>query len=399
MESIYRLLEWASSKNIILNGIEPRVLPGRGIGIVSSRDIKVNPHQPSQQVHAVDTSQPDETILTVPNDVLRRLDNTPKSIRRSLEGATVHSILACSLAFDLKDPPSAEFEIWRDVMPSRSDISTSMPLCWSPDLQTLLPQSGQSLLKQQQIKFEKDWSLVTTSYADLDRDSYLYAWLLVNTRTFYHTTPKTKKELPKEDHMVLQPVADLFNHSPQGCSVGFTHEGFTITTTMAAKKGEEMFIRYGSHSNDFLLVEYGFILPSDMNSFDEISLDAYILPLLSEEDKEMLESKSFLGSYMLDAETICYRTQVALRAMCLSEAQWLDFLDGQREEEVDQVKVDVVLAEVLSKYQADIARMKKRVNDVSVGDVMRNMLRDRWQQIQGLVDAALVRIEDRENRL
>lgn len=280
-------------------------------------------------------------------------------------------------------------------MPSRSDISTSMPLCWSSDLQTLVPQSGQTLLQQQLVKFEKDWSLVTTSYPDLDRESYLYAWLLVNTRTFYHTTPKTKKELPKEDHMVLQPVADLFNHSPQGCSVGFTHEGFTITTTTAAKEGEEMFIRYGSHSNDFLLVEYGFILPSDMNSFDEISLDAYILPLLSEGDKDMLEAKSFLGSYMLDAETICYRTQVALRAMCLSEAQWLDFLDGQRGEEVDQDKVDGILAEVLSKYETDIARMKKRVNDVSVGDVMRNMLRDRWQQIQGLVDAALVRIEDR----
>lgn len=375
-KSIIQLLDWASSKGIVLNGIEPKVLPGRGIGIVSTRDIP-----------------PDETILTVPNNVLRRLDNTPKPIRDALTrfGATVHAILAASLAFDLKDP-SQDFTIWQDVFPSRSDISTSMPLCWSPDLQALLPKSGQKLLKSQGVKFEKDWSFVSAAYPQMNRDEYLYSWLLVNTRTFYHTTPKTQKELPKEDHMVLQPVADLFNHSPRGCSVAFSHEGFMITTTTSAAAGEEMFIQYGSHSNDFLLVEYGFILPSNMNSFDEVSLDAYILPQLSKEEKDMLESRSFLGSYMLDAETVCYRTQVSLRAMCLSEEQWLDFLAGQREEDVDQRKVDDMLLKLLRKFDKDIERMKEAVNDVSVGDVMRTMLRDRWQQIQALVDAALRRI-------
>lgn len=348
---------------------------------------------PSLYLHITDLLQPNEIVLTVPNKALRRLDNTPKPIRDTLAGATVHATLAASLAFDLKEPPNQDFSIWKDVFPSRSDISTSVPLCWSSNLQSLLPQSGQDLLQKQRAKFEKDWSLVFSAYPDMDKDEYLYSWLLVNTRTFYHTTPKTKKELPKEDHMILQPVADLFNHSPQGCSVAFNHEGFTFTSTTSTPAGKEMFIQYGSHSNDFLLVEYGFILPSDMNSFDEVSLDAYILPKLSRNEKELLEGKGFLGNYMLDANNVCYRTQVALRAMCLGENLWLDFLDGQRDEDVDQKQVDEILLKVLEQYKKDIEQMKERVNDVSVGDVMRNMLRDRWQQIQELVDAGIRRIE------
>jgi hypothetical protein len=35
-------LPWAESKGVKLKGVEPRILPGRGIGIVATRDIKVS---------------------------------------------------------------------------------------------------------------------------------------------------------------------------------------------------------------------------------------------------------------------------------------------------------------------------------------------------------------------
>ena len=34
---------WAASKGVVLTGVEPRQMPGLGIGIVSTRDIKVSP--------------------------------------------------------------------------------------------------------------------------------------------------------------------------------------------------------------------------------------------------------------------------------------------------------------------------------------------------------------------
>jgi hypothetical protein len=41
MEALERLLDWAQTKGVTLNGIGPKLLPGRGIGIVATRDLKV----------------------------------------------------------------------------------------------------------------------------------------------------------------------------------------------------------------------------------------------------------------------------------------------------------------------------------------------------------------------
>jgi hypothetical protein len=77
---------------------------------------------------------------------------------------------------------------------------------------------------------------------------------------------------------------------------------------------------YGNHSNDFLLAEYGFIL--DENKWGEISLDEVILPLFSEEQKHKLKEAGFLGNFILDRETVCYRTQIALRLLCMPPDRW-----------------------------------------------------------------------------
>lgn len=83
---------------------------------------------------------------------------------------------------------------------------------------------------------------------------------------------------------------------------------------------------------------------------------------------------------------------MALRLLVLSEDEWLDVLGGRRDEDRDHVRVDKELLGALRKYAADIRKTKEDVNDVRVGDVIRNSLRDRWQQIDDLVEAATNRI-------
>ncbi len=65
--------------------------------------------------------------------------------------------------------------------------------------------------------------------------------------------------------MAQSPFSDYFNHtsSPSACNVLFSSSGYTITTPAKIKQGEEVYISYGNHSNDFLLTEYGFILPEE----------------------------------------------------------------------------------------------------------------------------------------
>ena len=41
MEAIEKLLDWATARGVVLDGIGPKPLPGRGIGIVATRELKV----------------------------------------------------------------------------------------------------------------------------------------------------------------------------------------------------------------------------------------------------------------------------------------------------------------------------------------------------------------------
>ncbi|EGX90003.1 SET domain protein [Cordyceps militaris CM01] len=377
---IENLLTWAQTKGIEINGCTPKQLHGRGVGIVATRALKEN-----------------EVILRVPTATLRSLANTPPSVLARLPGASVHAILATALCFD--EASSASFRAWRNVLPSRGDVRAVQPLCWPAELRALLPPTAAALLAKQSATFHKDWAVVEAAYAgSLSREDFLYAWLLVNTRSFYHTTPTTAQR-PKEDHMVLQPVVDLFNHAPTGfCAGAFDDAAFTITTQAAHAAGEELFIKYGSHGNDFLLVEYGFTLPPPTNGWDETSLDAYLCPSLTAAgQRATLEEAGFWGRYMLDRETACYRTHVALRTLCLTPLQWRAVLDGERDEDRDKGRVDAALAAVLRRYEADIVARLGDVEASTAGEPRsRESLRDRWAQIQELVVGTRRRLEEQE---
>lgn len=396
---IENLLEWAKTKNIEINGCEPKQLHGRGVGIVATRPLKVrkSDHSSTHNQYACSPrllSQANEVILRVPTDTLRSLANTPKDIVARLPGASVHAILSASLCLDA----AADLAAWRAVFPSKADIHAVLPLCWPSELRALLPPTATTLLAKQSAKFNKDWAAVEAAYGEttLTKEDFLYAWLLVNTRSFYHTTRKTAK-LPKEDHMVLQPVADLFNHSPTGfCTGAFNEDAFTITTQEAHEAGQEIFIKYGPHGNDFLLVEYGFTLPPPLNAaWDETCLDPYLCPALTAAGhRPLLEEANFWGKYMLDGATACYRTHVALRALCLTPLQWRAVLDGERDEDRDQHRVDAELVRVLRRAEEDVATRVEDVEEATAGDELsREGLRDRWVQIRELVVGMRRRLE------
>ncbi|KAK1783818.1 hypothetical protein QBC45DRAFT_398971 [Copromyces sp. CBS 386.78] len=427
MEAYQELLVWAKDKGIILNGVEPRRIPGRGMGIVATKPLKEN-----------------QTILTVPSNTLRTYETVNPSIARGLLGISIHGLLAADLALD--PSPSAKYRQWNAVCPTREDVWDSLPLTWDHRLRDFLPKKALELLLKQEAKFEKDWSMVQQSKLlsprsgekeherseeeegeklnkSITRDDYLYAWLLVNTRTFYHETPKTKK-FNKEDRMVLQPVADLFNHTSydssaeekegnkKTCSVAFSPTAFTITTTRPYTVGEEVYICYGNHSNDFLLIEYGFLF--DENVWDEVCIDDAILPLLDKSQqqqqqisttqprqpkkttrrlnergkkdaksqadqqppkspKDLLEETGFLGNYNLDPRnpTGCYPAQVALRALSAlpssltpqeGEKKFRVFVDyGQdpwEESPEEQAKLNMLLAQALKQWRGDVIEKK-----------------------------------------
>ena len=146
------------------------------------------------------------------------------------------------------------------------------------------------------------------------------------------------------------------------------------------------------HSNDYLLAEYGFVL--EENGCDEISLDDQILPLLSEKQKMELEFEGFLGHYVLDRETVCQRTQVALRLLCTSAKKWKRFVDGTADGRDSQDEVDAILAGVIKRQKEEAQKSIERISKLRKGlDSQRETLSRRWKQIFLLLDTAIARIQ------
>lgn len=202
--------------------------------------------------------------------------------------------------------------------------------------------------------------------------------------------------------MALQPVADLFNHTDAGgCRVSYHHsDSYSFRTWRAHEKGEEVHISYGSHNNDFLLVEYGFVLAQ--NAWDEVCLDEAVLPSLSVAQQEELEDVGFLGNYVVDKDTVCHRTQVAVRLLLtnayLGMEEWRRFVKGLDDGEKSQRRVDRALAPLLERYASDeiedrIEELKGLQFESSLDESRRNMLLRRWEQIAALISGTVDRLK------
>lgn len=154
-----------------------------------------------------------------------------------------------------------------------------------------------------------------------------------------------------------------------------------------------MFISYGNHSNDFLLAEYGFIL--DENKWDEISLDAVLLPLFSEEQQHKLNEAGFLGNFVLDRATVSYRIQVALRLLCMTSNRWLHLVaNGLGDEDEYQTAVNKILLKALKDYLESVHERLRQIEVLHYGlSSQRDTLSRRWTQIHMLLTTTINRIE------
>jgi len=271
-----------------------------------------------------------------------------------------------------------------------------MPLLWPHELYPLLPAGVSKLVDEQRLKFTKDWAIVSSAFPQSSHSRYLHSWLLVNTRTFYYTSSDSTSEehLARDDCMALNPFADSFNHTDcGGCSVSFSSQGYRISASHPIKKGSEVYISYGNHSNDFLLAEYGFLL--DRNRWDEVCLDSDILPRLSSTQRVMLKNAGFLDHYMLDAEGVCHRTQVALRIMLWPLERWRRYVDGLEDEETDQYEVNHLLLKVLESYRTKAAQRHQQASSIDpTFATPKRLLTVRWAQIILLIQTTMKRLQN-----
>lgn len=324
----------------------------------------------------------------MPYTAIRSLHTVPSTIAQKLPSdMSIHGLLAAELAVGMASgrPP---FPAWNAVLPSQSDINTSIPLIWPPELQRLLPAGAKLRLRKQQRMFTRDWTAFSRGFPRIPRGSYAYAWLLVNSRTFYFETTRTAT-YPWVDRLAQLPVADLFNHSVEpGCRVSYSARGYEIVAVDDFGAGQEMYISYGDHSNDYLLAEYGFVL--QRNKCDEVCLDDVVLPRLGKGDgDEGMTLRSPVGADELQGRVkqdgmaftsalAGLKLQAALKTLAKGTSNSPDEVLGELVEE-SLVGVEKTLAELESMTGLEAER---------------ELLSRRWQQIREVLEGARTAMAD-----
>lgn len=132
---------------------------------------------------------------------------------------------------------------------------------------------------------------------------------------------------------------------------------------------------------------------------DSISLDPYILPLLSADLSNLLSSHNFLSSYHILSSpsthpTICHRTEVALRALFLTPGRLARFVSGADPGIDSQDKANALLLKILFDYKTNVDATFKEVDALDVGlQSQRETLKERYVQMGLLLETFISQIQ------
>lgn len=266
---------------------------------------------------------PNEEIIVIPRHALLNIETVgplyEPTYKRDSPSVSAHQLLALHLTLESQRPKST-LKPFIDALPS--DFHT-LPLTWSQELIDIGPWWFQHQVALQRKKFNEDWRSVLAFInvanikADISHDDFLWAWLCVNTRCLYMQGLSTDRR----DNMTMAPLIDMINHdSKAGTDVNIRENGFVFHTLpgKSYQAGQELFLPYGCHDNIFLLVEYGFTLPS--NSCSYVKVDNEVQALAESRGKlnalRELENNGYFGDWSFDAEP-SFRLLVAMRWLAL----------------------------------------------------------------------------------
>jgi len=244
----------------------------------------------------------------------------------------------------------ALFSLWLLLSPPAPYLS-SLPTSYtcmyfaSPSHQALLPNHLRECLLKQIALVDKDFKEVSEVYPGLDRSRFDWAWFTVNTRAvFLDKDPRfTLPPSPPEDSLALAPYLDLLNHHPDAVvEAGVNLDpvappGFQIVTRKAIKKGDQVFIHYGAHSNTSLLVEYGFVIPANPDDGIPLTLEQLLaassLSVSSSTLQKLKDASLHLGIAISPNSGLSWSGLASLRIISSKLDDWT----GIYEEDLDHL--------------------------------------------------------------
>ncbi|KAJ5884995.1 hypothetical protein N7495_009505 [Penicillium taxi] len=405
--------KWALTQGVVANGVTPARFPGRGLGMIATKRIKKG-----------------DAVVKVPTSAILTINNLPESFREQFpEGTAVQAIMAAYLIHGSEEELE-KYKLWFQAWPTRQDFVDSLPMLWPRELggpiwldsestgsaevsNVLTPcisgmwttiekgprtkkydSDHQNMLSGQEHRIRKAWNDVLSVFPETEWRSFSYSWLILNTRCFYWVEPGQEPPEDRNDAMALLPFADYFNHSDVECDVKFSDTEYTLTVTEDYEEGDEVYMSYGNHPNDFLLTEYGFFL--EKNNSDCIYLDDIVFRDLNSPDKqEELRLNQYYGEYQVTSTGVCYRTEVAACLKYMKEEDWRNHILEGSDDGVDETKSEAIIKSWLQTYVTEADATMDAIRETLKSDAvvqanrqkLETLLR-RWSQIKEICESA-----------
>lgn len=193
--------QWSQARGVQFTSIKPAIIPGRGVGLLTTAKISKD-----DQIIFV----PKNAMFT-PNTVESHTKKPSPSPSPSPQAHLAISIMSECLS------PSSPYLTWKKTWPTLSDFESGMPLFWSPELCHHLPESVKQPLERMREDYEKDLTYMLSLNCDdqtWKEEDFKYYWAIVNSRCFHFKPPGLKPGF-----MVLCPFIDYMNHGPTGTGV------------------------------------------------------------------------------------------------------------------------------------------------------------------------------------
>ena len=360
---------WSRTQGVEINGVAPVELVSRGVGLMTTKNVKRG-----------------ERILFIPEKAMFKPSlSTLKADKLDAASPQAQLTISAMIAFRQSD---SKFSIWEQTWPTRENFAQSFPIYWPQEAIKLLPPSVNQPLDRQLADYQKDWNVTkdVCQRRGFDEQDFKYYWMIVNSRSFHW-----KPSHARAGSMVMCPFIDYLNHGPTGstCLVSQNNKGYEVHADRDYERGEEVLATYGGHSNDKLLVHYGFICsnePKGPSVDDDIRLDHLIIPRLEANIRDQLQDVGFLGGYSLipTSNELCFKTQVAIRAATLTCNEWEYFAANGDDLAADHsATVNNFVKALLTDYRSDAVQ---KLSDVQRLGSQPTMLSSRWKQIIDAID-------------
>lgn len=243
--------------------------------------------------------QPLDVLLRIPFNLLITFDTVRKSeligYLNELQPLTIQTLLALFVVMERHKGDKSQ---WKDYLESLPDPEPFLPwLCQEEVIDRWFPDDFKRPLKELQNNFLKGYENARKALRSdvccrccgasldylLEIAKFRWGYILVNTRSVYvdpdYLTAEDQSSLDllaDDPFLALCPYMDLINHhylaKTKANVISIQGETFyQLTTITGFKKYEQLFISYGAHCNEKLLMEYGFFIPG--NVFDTVKIN------------------------------------------------------------------------------------------------------------------------------